>query len=190
MPDLLRLDAAALVLLGREVVTIPDAALASPTPCAGWTVLDLVRHMNSEHERVSALARGALTADAAGDQDPRDDFALVAARWIATLEQAGPQIIVPKVGGEVPTHQVIAVHFVDMLVHRWDLARALERPYAAPSVLTRAALPIARTMTGPGSGLNGPGGVYKPPLPEDPALDPVANLAALLGRDPRWRATP
>ncbi len=77
-----------------------------------------------------------------------------------------------------------------MLVHRWDLARALERPYAAPSVLTRAALPIARTMTGPGSGLNGPGGVYKPPLPEDPALDPVANLAALLGRDPRWRATP
>ncbi|PPJ00115.1 TIGR03086 family protein, partial [Nocardia cyriacigeorgica] len=46
------------------------------------------------------------------------------------------------------------------------------------------ALPIARSITAPGSPLNGPNGVYHPSLAENPTRPAMDNIAALLGRDP------
>ncbi|SNS01877.1 TIGR03086 family protein [Actinomadura mexicana] len=184
MTDLLSLDATALALIGHDVAMIPDAAMADPTPCDGWTVADLVHHMNERHE---AIARTALPPlEPAGD--PRDDFALTAARCLAVLERAGETVTMPRLG-PVSAEWVLGIHLVDMLVHRWDLARALcTAVSAAPSRITEAALPLARANTAPGSPLNVPGGAYRPPLAEDPSRPAVDNLAALLGRDPRWSA--
>ncbi|MEU8117931.1 maleylpyruvate isomerase family mycothiol-dependent enzyme [Spirillospora sp. NPDC049024] len=181
MTDLLRLDATALALIGHDVAMVPDAAMAAPTPCEGWTVTDLLRHMNERHE---AIARTALPArEPSGD--PRGDFALTAARCLAVLERAGETVTMPRLG-PLSTEWVLGIHAVDMLVHRWDLARALGTAPAAPSWITDAALPLARANTAPGSPLNGPGAAYRPPLAEDPARPAIDNIAALLGRDPRW----
>ncbi|NDU77463.1 maleylpyruvate isomerase family mycothiol-dependent enzyme [Actinomadura sp. DSM 109109] len=181
MTDLLSLDATAVALMGHDVALIPDAAMGAPTPCEGWTVTDLLRHMNERHE---AIARTALPpVDPAGD--PRADFALVAARCLAVLERAGETVTMPRLG-PLPTEWVLGIHAVDMLVHRWDLARALRTTPAVPSRITEAALPLARANTAPGSPLNGPGGAYRPPLAEDPSRPAIDNIAALLGRDPRW----
>jgi uncharacterized protein (TIGR03086 family) len=184
MNDLLRLDATALALIAHDVAVLTDAELDRPTPCTGWTVADLVRHMNEQHEAVVAAVLPG-PADDAGD--PRDGFARVGARWLAAMEGTGATVPLPK-RGPIPTERVLAVHFVDMLVHRWDLARALDRPCPVPGRLTAVALPLARTATGPGSALNGPDGVYAPRLAEDPGRPDMDNLAALLGRDPLWRA--
>lgn len=179
--DLYRLDATALALIAHDVALVPDAAMTNPTPCDGWTVTDLLRHMNERHE---AIARTALSPrEASGD--PRDEFAGIAARCLAVLEQAGETVDLPQ-WGPTPTRTVLGVHAVDMLVHRWDLARALGTTPSVPSRLTDAALPLARANTAPGSPLNGPGGVYGPPLAEDPGRPAIDNLAALLGRDPGW----
>lgn len=180
----LRLDATALALMGYDVAMIPDEALGNETPCEGWTVEDLVRHMNEQHQAVIATV---LTDVETGTDDARADFARIAARWVVALEQAGETVTVPKVGRALPAEHVLAVHFVDMLVHRWDLAHALGRQCLVPNSLTDIALPIARSMTGPDSTLSGPGGVYRRSLPEDPDLPPVNNLAALLGRNPQWQ---
>lgn len=181
MSDLLRLDATALALIGHDVALIPDAAMADPTPCDGWTITDLLHHMNERHE---AIARTELPPFEA-DGDPRDDFARIAARCLAVLERAGETVLLPWLG-QVPTELVLGVHAVDMLVHRWDLARALGTAPAVPPRLTEIALPLARTNTAPGSPLNAPGGVYAPPLAEDPSRPAIDNLAALLGRNPTW----
>ncbi|MES9601765.1 maleylpyruvate isomerase family mycothiol-dependent enzyme [Actinomadura sp. NPDC000929] len=181
MTDLLSLDATAVALTGHDVALIPDAAMEAPTPCEGWTVTDLVRHMNERHE---AIARTALPPlEPAGD--PRDDFALVAARCLAVLERAGETVTMPRLG-PLSTEWVLGIHAVDMLVHRWDLARALRTTAAVPSWIAEAALPLARANTAPGSPLNGPGGAYRPPLAEDPSRPTIDNIAALLGRDPLW----
>ncbi|WP_202125716.1 TIGR03086 family metal-binding protein [Actinomadura physcomitrii] len=170
-----------MLIPSHDVALIPDAAMKEPTPCDGWTVTDLLHHMNERHE---AMARTALApVEPAGD--PRDDFARIAARCHAVLEQAGETVHLPQ-RGPAPTRMVLGVHTVDMLVHRWDLARALGTAPNAPSRLTDAALPLARANTAPGSPLNGPGGVYRPSLAEDPARPPIDNIAALLGRDPNW----
>ncbi|HEX2315323.1 MAG TPA: TIGR03086 family metal-binding protein [Thermomonospora sp.] len=181
MPDLLRLDATALALIGHDVALIPDAAMANPTPCEGWTVTDLLNHMNERHEAVARTVLPPLE----GNGDPRDDFARIAARWVTALDQTGETVTMPW-RGPVSTEWVLGVHVVDMLVHRWDLARALGTTPVVPSRLTEIALPLARANTAPGSPLNGPDGAYRPPLAEDPTRPAFDTIVALLGRDPQW----
>ena len=181
MSDLFRLDAAALTLMGHEVLSLPADSHTASTPCKGWNVRNLVQHMNDQHE---AVAAGALPSPSGLCGDPMADFPRHAARWLVALEQAGELVHVPMLGREVPVERVLAAHLVDMLVHRWDLLTALGRECDTPDELTRVALPIARSLTGPESPLSGPGGVYAPPLPEDPERSPIQNLVALLGRNP------
>ncbi|WP_063064815.1 TIGR03086 family metal-binding protein [Nocardia violaceofusca] len=183
MSELLRLDAMALALIGHDVVTLDDADLTAPTPCAGWNVADLIAHMNERHEAVNASVLG-TTLD--GVHDPREVFAQITARWIAAMERSGEVVALPR-SGSLPIEHVLGVHLVDMLTHRWDLARALRRPCPVPARLLTAALPIARSITAPGSPLNGPGGAYRPRLAEDRSRPPLDAIVALLGRDPDWR---
>jgi uncharacterized protein (TIGR03086 family) len=173
-------------VIGHDVAVLADADLALPTPCIGWTVTDLINHMNERHEAVIATVCAPLDDEAA---DPRDGFALTAARWVVAMQLSGEVVNLPQ-SGPLTTELVLSVHFVDMLVHRWDLARALGRPCPVPDRLTALALPIARSITAPGSRLNGPNGVYHPRLEEDQALSAMDNIAALLGRDPNWQGQP
>jgi uncharacterized protein (TIGR03086 family) len=183
MTDLLRMDATAIALIGHDVALIPDSGLTRPTPCEGWTVADLLRHMNERHE---AIARTVLPPrDGEGD-DPREEFARIAARCLDALERSGPTVDIPG-KGRAPTQWVLGVHVVDMLVHRWDLARALRTALIVPTGLAEIALQLARASTAPGSPLNeGPGAAYHLPLAENPAGPAMDNIVALLGRNPRW----
>ncbi|WP_019928859.1 TIGR03086 family metal-binding protein [Nocardia sp. BMG111209] len=184
MTALLRLDATALALIAHDVAMLTEAELDRPTPCTGWNVADLLRHMNERHEAVTT----AIFADTADDAaDPRDGFARVGGRWLAAMERTGDTVPLPD-RGAVPVDRVLSIHVVDMLVHRWDIARALDRPCPVPDRLTAAALPMARVATAAGSPLNGPDGVYAARLAEDPDRPAMDNIAALLGRDPRWSA--
>jgi hypothetical protein len=102
------------------------------------------------------------------------------------MERSGEVVALPR-SGPLPIEHVLRVHLVDMLTHRWDLARALRRPCPVPARLLTVALPIARSITAPGSPLNGPGGAYRSRLAEDESRPPLDNIVALLGRDPDWR---
>ncbi|MFJ4652427.1 TIGR03086 family metal-binding protein [Nocardia sp. NPDC088792] len=182
MNDLQRLDAMALALLAHDVVTVSDEELNAATPCTGWAVTDLIDHMNTRHEAVVSAILSPLDDHS---DSPREDFARTAARWVVAMDQAGEVVHLPD-RGPIPTETVLAVHFVDMLIHRWDLAHAVGRPYPVPERLAERALPIAQSITGPGSVLNGPGGVYQPPVQAGSSLPVMDAIAALLGRDPQW----
>jgi hypothetical protein len=80
----------------------------------------------------------------------------------------------------------LAVHFVDMLAHRWDLARAVGRPCSVPARLVEAARPIAAEVTAPGSPLVGAGRAYAPRMPGN--FSSFDQVIALLGRNPAWAA--
>jgi uncharacterized protein (TIGR03086 family) len=135
-----QLDAAALALLSYDVAMLDATALARPTPCAGWDVTDLLRHMNAPHE---AFAAGVIGTAEPAVADPRRQFELSAARWTLAMSSGADQVRVPGVGDPVGTQQVRAVHFIDMLVHRWDLAAALARAVQTDPAIVDAALPIA-----------------------------------------------
>lgn len=187
MHPIRRLNAAAVALITHDVVTTTDQAMTRPTPCVGWTVADLIRHINDEHEAIIQTVLGPLHHRS---EDPRDDFAAIAARWILALAQAGPTLMVPKARATIATDQVRAIHFVDMPVHRWDLTTATDRDSEIESVLADTALPIARSITASTNPYGLVGLVYATPKPENPDRRPIDNLAALLGRNPDWPSTP
>jgi uncharacterized protein (TIGR03086 family) len=183
MRSIRSLNAAALGLITHDVVATVDEAMTRDTPCAGWTVADLIQHMNDEHEAIIQTVLGPLDTRA---EDPREDFPVIAARWTLALELAGPTVMIPKAGAALATDQVRAIHFVDMLVHRWDLARATGRDSDIDPGLAETALPIARSVTAPSNPYGLVGLAYRAPEPEAPEGRPIDNLAALLGRNPSW----
>lgn len=128
--------------------------------------------------------------DAVSD-DPRDDFARIAAGWTVAFEQVGSSArpwTTPEEAGTLSTEWVLGVHFVDMLVRRWGLASALGASLTVPAKLTAAALPLAQANTARDSPLNGPGGDYRQAFARDSADSTMDNIVALLGRNPRWPA--
>jgi uncharacterized protein (TIGR03086 family) len=177
MPNYQSLDAAALGLVVAQVALVGDEDMGRPTPCDGWTVADLISHMNAEHE---AIIQPILSARRGRSDDPRLDFPLIAARWVSALDQARVEVMVPKVDSRVGTEQVWSIHFVDMLVHGWDVARAVGRSHLVDDEFLVQALPIARTITAPSSPLAGT--VYGPPVAESGEWTLLDNLAAVLGR--------
>jgi uncharacterized protein (TIGR03083 family) len=76
--DIYALDAAALHRLRGDVANLSDAELGLPTRCDGWTVEDLIQHMNAEHEAILNLFSDPLALA----RDVRTAFDTTAGRWI------------------------------------------------------------------------------------------------------------
>jgi len=104
---------------------------------------------------------------------------------LAAFADAADALWLPEIttARAVPAAQAISFHFVDYLVHSWDVARALELPLDVPDELAGPALEIAALVpTDPAR--RGPGAAFGPavaPRPGAPAFD---RLLATLGRDP------
>lgn len=181
MPSFDDLDTAALALIAYDVARLQDTDLRRPTPCTGWDVANLLQHMNDRHH---AISRQFLGCQPEPSSDPRRQFAVAASAWTLALAFNADPIRLPGLTEPVARDQVRAVHFIDMLTHRWDLAKALGRPTRDGEALADAALPIARIVTAPGSALVGT--AYQASRDHDPAAPALDRLVALLGRDPAW----
>jgi uncharacterized protein (TIGR03086 family) len=124
--------------------------------------------------------------------DPRDHGELVreCARTVAAAVRSGVQ------DGDVAVSQarmsgpsVLGMMLGEYLVHGWDLARALERPWDPPRAAVTAGLDFFAGMVSP-QYRGGDAGFFaeEVPVPADaPALDRLLGFA---GRDPRWTASP
>lgn len=188
------LDAQAVTESVRLVGQVTTADLARPTPCADWTLHGLLRHMTTQHYGFAAASTG--------DGDP--------ARWrprplgddpVAAYRAAAECVLgafathdlldrgfpLPEFTGGLlyPGAQAVSFHFVDYVVHSWDLARTLGLPVRFDSVLLDAALEVARAVPGGEARLE-PGAAFAPEIacPGGSRLDQVV---AALGRSPDWR---
>jgi uncharacterized protein (TIGR03086 family) len=173
----LSLDRTALRHLKSDVARVTDADLERQTPCRGWTVADLLAHMNSEHAAIC----GAFSDRS---KDPRSEFATIADHWIGFFEPlAGQKVMVPGMQAELPSEVVLATHFADMVIHRWDLAAALGIPCEAEPQELQYVEMVAAVVTAPASRLVGPQGAYAPALAEDPTASRLDALVRRYGRD-------
>jgi uncharacterized protein (TIGR03086 family) len=194
--ELARLDAVTVRATVAVAVTVTAADLARSTPCAGWTLADLLAHMTVQHEGFAAAARGngadlrhwqprafgtaeeLVAAYAAAADQVIDAFA---ADGVADRAFDLPEISFP---GPFPARQAIAFHLVDYVAHGWDLARSLGLGYDLEPAVLDAALLIARSVPAGEQRLQ-PGAAFAPRI-ETPATAPLAQILALLGRHPAW----
>ncbi len=62
------LDARAVRASVRVVLQASAADLARPTPCADWTLAELLAHMTAQHNGFAAAAAGKARISSAGKQ--------------------------------------------------------------------------------------------------------------------------
>ncbi|MEQ0564601.1 TIGR03086 family metal-binding protein [Amycolatopsis sp. NEAU-NG30] len=186
--DLRELDRRSLLVLDKIVAAATPADLARPTPCAGWTLADLLRHQVGENHAFATAARqGSAPGWAAGDLG--DDFH---AAYRASVEDflaafADDAVLERRLAinhfGTFPGTVAAHMHLVDTVAHGWDLARTLGLPYEPDAEAVRAALRLAERIPDEGREVNG-SFARSVAVPAD--ASELDRFLALLGRDPAW----
>ncbi|WP_435604526.1 TIGR03086 family metal-binding protein [Streptomyces sp. bgisy130] len=172
----------------RDVASLVAAVrpedLALPTPCAGWTVRELLDHMVWENLMATSIAevtpRADHTADHLGD-DHRTAFAdsVHAARAAFTGSGMLHRTYGPY---EAPGAMIVQQVVVELLAHGWDLARALGAPTGLAPEAAEETLAAARRIYGAAPRTEGSS--FAPERPAPPGAGATDRLAAFLGRDP------
>ncbi|MEU5591495.1 TIGR03086 family metal-binding protein [Streptomyces sp. NPDC020298] len=182
-------DSAALV---RQVT--PDDLLR-PTPCAAWTLGDLLAHMTGQHRGFAAAALGhgedlahwrvRLPAeDAAAEYGEAAEEVIAAFAIVADPDRP---FVLPELsaGRTFPAAQAIGFHLIDYVVHGWDVARSLGVAYDPGPELLSAALPLARAVPD-GDFRLAPDSAFRPALPPGDGASTLEGILTALGRSPGW----
>jgi uncharacterized protein (TIGR03086 family) len=123
IPERYRRLAAAMT---ATVEGVAPTAWTNPSPCHGWTARDVVGHLVDVHGRFQALVGRSLVAHPPVEQDPLGAFVAVRDQMQADLED--PVRLEEEYDGRFgrSTFGAAVDGFVcfDLVVHRWDLARA------------------------------------------------------------------
>jgi uncharacterized protein (TIGR03086 family) len=191
--DLRALDRRAVQETVQLCATITAGQLRLPTPCPDWTLHGLLRHMTSQHLGFAAAARGEVPDLAVWDSgdlgtDPAAAYGAAASQALAAF--ADPQatersVELTELRRTLPGGVALAFHFIDYLVHGWDLKATLGLPRDLDPELVDAALRLfANASTPPTTNpLRIP---FAKPLPVAAEAPPLDRLLARVGRRADW----
>ena len=163
--------------------------LTKPTPCTDWDVKALMNHMAEVMSGFTAALEGTAVemprqepTDLLGS-DPAGSYADISQRMLDAWRTPGAlerTLVMPI--GDVPGAVALDIVLADQLLHTWDLARAVGRPYSMDADLAEAALQMMQRMMRPE--FRGPGQGFAEAVP-CPADAPVQErLVAFAGRKP------
>lgn len=163
--------------------------LDTPTPCDAWDLRALVGHLLHWTPVLAAAGRGEPVTPPDESADPvAGDWAdaLNAARdrlvetwenpaaWDGTVSLGGPdRLPAPMIGGMV---------LGEIVLHGWDLARALDLEPEWPEDVLAAALGAVEGMAEQGREM----GAFGPEVKVGADASTLDRVVAVSGRDPRW----
>lgn len=147
-PTAVELLERAVAYTGGALALVREADLGRPTPCAGWDLATLLRHM---HDGLDAMAAGALhpalsLVPAHAPYDGHELVASICQRARHLLGHWHPEPV-GRVGlGDASLDRELfgAVGALEITVHGWDVATALGRTRPIPPVLAMDLWPVAR----------------------------------------------
>ncbi|MFE7782793.1 TIGR03086 family metal-binding protein [Streptomyces nigrescens] len=166
------------------VAAVRPEDLALPTPCAGWSVRQLLDHMVWENLMATSIAEDAPrddhTADHLGD-DHRAAFDDSVRAALAAFTGSG---MLRRTYGpyEAPGAMIVQQVVVELLAHGWDLARATGAPTGLAPEAAEETLAAARRIYGAAPRTEGSS--FAPERPAPPGASATDRLAAFLGRAP------
>lgn len=189
MADVRELDRRALAATEEVIAAVTPADLDRPTPCARWPLSTLLEHLVNENRGYAASAMGApaivsIWYSGSLQPDPLSAFQDSAA-WV-TDAFAAPGVDESRWEvrefGYFPAPAAIGMHFVDVLVHGWDVAASIGAPYRPDDDLASNALTVAAEW--PRTGERRREFARRVKVPTN-APD-FTRLLGLLGRSPSW----
>jgi uncharacterized protein (TIGR03086 family) len=176
--------------------------LDRPTPCGGWNLGDLLTHMTVQHRGFAAAARGngadlavwdaATVADAVA-LDPAGSYAAAAADVLEAFAADGvlaASFALPEFGSGAafPGEMAIGFHFVDYVVHSWDVGRSLDASLDLPDEVITGVLPIVLAVPD-GDFREADGSPFQRAIEADGPANDMDRILLHLGRSPAWQPT-
>lgn len=185
--DWLHVQQRAHLAFGERLTLVTD--WSAPTPDDDWDVSALVRHVIEEQQWVPLLLAGRTVGEARSRLQPLgDDLAAEWERYSADATRAwasvDPDTMVNLSYDSVPASAYLREQASDVIVHTWDLARAV----GADENLDESLVAAAWTVFEPQKDTLEASGLFASPVPiaEDASLQ--SRLLALTGRDDRLAA--
>ncbi|MER8187825.1 TIGR03086 family metal-binding protein [Kitasatospora sp. NPDC094015] len=174
---------------GRLVGMVLRRQWDLPTPCADWTVRDLVNHLTVEQLWVPEMLAGATVAQVGSffDGDALADDPLAVWTDAAAAAAAGfhaPGALDRTVHLSYADRDALGYcreMTVDAVVHGWDLARSL----GGAGRMSPAGAAFALGEIEAYGDLSATG-MFARAVPTGPDADPQTRLLGLAGRDPGW----
>jgi len=115
-----------------NVEAVRDGQWHDSTPCTEWDVRELVHHLVSEQRWLPPLLAGGTIADVgdglSGDllgHDPKGSWRSATDEAVAAVGETPGDRTVHLSYGDVPADHYINEVGTDLLIHGWDLARAI-----------------------------------------------------------------
>ena len=179
----------------ERVHAVSEDQWSAPTPCREWSVAELVDHVIEENRWAAPLLHG-LDVKSAGKvvegsrklpvhggvganlAEEWDEAALEAADAFSAAGALDRTVELSR--GTTPVRQYIVEMISDLVIHGWDLGRAVGYDRPLPAAAVDAVYELAKGM----GDLSSTGMFDKPvDVPADaPTID---RLVALTGRNPR-----
>ncbi|MFF2086517.1 TIGR03086 family metal-binding protein [Nocardia sp. NPDC058176] len=187
--------------LADVVAGVADDQWDLPTPCADWTVTQVVQHAAGD-QLAYAAALGIGTGPTYNPFDPSgtidgsptalvgEAVAQTTAAW-STVTDTTPTVPTPLPHGDLLTPVAAGMAALDAAVHAWDIAIATGQPSPLTDDLSAQLLAAARAIhPAPGSGIDAEiveplrqWGAYAP-IVEGNSTGATDDLLHYLGRTP------
>ncbi|MEV6905861.1 TIGR03086 family metal-binding protein [Amycolatopsis sp. NPDC051071] len=192
--DELRILDAIVVRASLDLVSqLTPGDLEKPTPCAAWTLHGLLAHMATQHHGFAAAAEGDGHLDhwrlIPLGEDPIETYRASVKRVLNAFvphDLDSRKFSLPEFSTEITftAEQALGFHFVDYLVHSWDVAKTLGLPVKFQKEVLDAGLRFAESIPD-GQNRKTPGAAFAPAV-EATGPSALDTIVALLGRSPSW----
>jgi len=133
----------------RGALATVGADRSGPTPCAGWSLADLLCHMNDGLDAFLEAAGGAVRVEV--PRRPVSDLEALqgkACHLLGVWSSPTPEYVV--VGDHpVPSPLLVSAAALEIAVHGWDVGRATGALPDLPDDLALALMPVAQAVVLP-----------------------------------------
>ncbi|WGY01916.1 TIGR03086 family metal-binding protein [Nocardioides sp. QY071] len=158
--------------------TITCADVDRPSPCAGWSLADLLAHMEDALDAFAEAADGSVGLSSAAPTPLQTRVQALQHKACALLTAwlSADQPSVDVGGHPLPVDAIARIAALEIAVHGWDVRRATGHAEPLPEPLAVALLPSALQIALAGDDR------FAPPLPVDVEAPAGVHVLALLGR--------
>ena len=166
------------------VAGVTEAQLNANTPCSEWTVQALINHNLGVQGFFNSLL--AKLPPAQGDvngplpsEGAEAGFKAITDATLATLKSLDLEAPVEAPFGTMPGGRLIMIGITDMIVHKWDLAKATGQNVTIDSALAELGIQVLTPIMSGGRGDN-----FGPEVTVPASASAMDRLLGLSGRTP------
>lgn len=168
------------------LVTVTRDVLGRRTPCAGWSLADLIDHMGDGLDAFVEASRGVVAVPAVQQVGtPVHALQEKACALLGAWSAPGARSV--RLGdAQLESAVLLATGALEMAVHGWDVGQATGVRTPLPRSLAVDLAPVAQAVVAP----DDRGVRFAHPVRTADDKSPEARLLGFLGRSPDWASDP